>query len=94
MSTDASPEADRQAFYDQVTAFISGLWQAEFRDVPMPRFTDEENLFDVGLLDSLSSVELIAWLEDQVGRQVDVLAIDPATFFTLRGLWEFASTSS
>ncbi|HJQ00127.1 MAG TPA: acyl carrier protein [Jatrophihabitans sp.] len=94
MNTDASPETERQAFYDRVTAFIASLWQAEFRDEPMPRFTDDENLFDVGVLDSLSSVELIAWLEKQVGQQVDVLAIDPATFFTLRGLWKFASSSS
>jgi acyl carrier protein len=91
VNNDSSSDEARLAFYSRVRTLVSELWQAEFRDSAIPNFADDDNLYDLGVIDSLSGVELITWLEEEAGRQVDVLAIDPATFFTLRGLWQFMS---
>lgn len=46
------------------------------RSASVPRFTDSESLFDFGLIDSLSFVDLVMELEQRMGRPVPRTIID------------------
>ena len=59
-------------------------------DNVMVEITLESNLFVTGLLDSLAFIELVAFIEEQSGRRVDLLDIDPEEFTTIRGLCDAA----
>ena len=48
--------------------------------------TPDTDLLATGILDSLGFVELIVFLEERTGGQVDLINIDPDEFTTLRGL--------
>jgi acyl carrier protein len=48
--------------------------------------TDDDNLFDLGLVDSLTLAELLVTVERLSGLELDLLIVEPETFFTLRGL--------
>jgi acyl carrier protein len=47
---------------------------------------DDDNLFDLGLVDSLTLAELLVTVERLSGVELDLLTVEPETFFTLRGL--------
>lgn len=40
---------------------------------------DTHDLFAGGALDSVAFVDLLTWLSDQTGRQIDFTAVDPGT---------------
>ena len=61
----------------------------ELDDVTV-EITPETNLLLTGLLDSLAFIELVAFIEEQTGRPVDLLDIDPEEFTTIRGLCDAA----
>ncbi len=56
--------------------------------------TPETDLLTTGLLDSIAFVELIAFLESETERQIDLIDADPAEFTTLRGLCRLATEGS
>lgn len=56
-------------------------------DTPeLPDIDDDDNLFDRGVVGSLMLAELLVEIERMTGVELDLLAVDPETFFTLRGL--------
>ena len=52
--------------------------------------TPELDLLEAGVLDSLGFVELIAFIEEATGLQLDLLDIEPEEFATIQGLSRFA----
>jgi acyl carrier protein len=56
---------------------------------PLPAFDDDANLFDLDLVDSLSMVEIVLYVEELDGRPVDFFTVDPETFFTFRGIFDY-----
>lgn len=56
----------------------------------LPPFGDDDNLFDLGLVDSLTLAELLVMVERLSGREIDFLTVEPEVFFTLRGMLDFA----
>jgi acyl carrier protein len=51
---------------------------------------DDTDLLATGLLDSLGFVELLAYVEQTTGRQVDLSNADPSEFTTVQGFCRFA----
>jgi acyl carrier protein len=56
------------------------------RTVDTTSLSDDDNLFDLGLVDSVTLADLLVTVERLAGVELDLLAVDPETFFTLRGL--------
>ena len=56
--------------------------------------TGDTNLLESGLLDSLGFVELILFIENQSGWQVDLTDVDPAEFSVVKGLCGIALRNS
>ncbi len=54
------------------------------------KITENTNLLESGLLDSLGFVELILFLENQSGREIDLMDVDPAEFCVVKGLCRIA----
>jgi len=73
-------EAVRRFVSDRVQA------QAQKRKRPIDRLSDDLNLLETGLFDSLGFVELIVSIEEEFGVEVDFGAMDPETFTTLGGI--------
>ena len=48
--------------------------------------TLDESLVEAGLLDSLSVMRLVGWLEDEIGVEVDADDVTPENFETLAGI--------
>lgn len=51
---------------------------------------DDTDLLATGLLDSLGFVELLAYVEQTTGRQVDLSDADPSEFTTVHGFCRYA----
>ena len=56
------------------------------QDPRLPDLDDDDNLFDRGVVDSLTLAELLVAVESMTGVELDLLTVEPDTFFTLRGL--------
>lgn len=50
-----------------------------------------DNLFELDIIDSLGVVELILYMEEQRGQEVDLIEMDPEVLFTLGGIRHFIS---
>lgn len=50
----------------------------------------ETDLLGTGLLDSVGFVELVAWTEAQLGREIDLAEADPDEFTTVDGFCRLA----
>ena len=55
--------------------------------------TADTDLLGSGALDSIAFIELIAFIEESAGVQLDLLEIDPNAFSRVEGLCEFALRS-
>lgn len=55
--------------------------------------TGDTNLLESGLLDSLGFIEMIVFLENQNGCQIDLTDVDPAEFCVVKGLCRIALRS-
>jgi acyl carrier protein len=55
-----------------------------------PEITPDTNLLERGLLDSLSFVHLILFLESQAECRINLFDVDPAEFTQVRGLCRIA----
>jgi acyl carrier protein len=56
--------------------------------------TDHTDLMASGLLDSIAFVELIVFIETQIGRNIDLTDVDPEEFSTVNGLSSIALNNS
>ncbi|MFQ5502249.1 MAG: acyl carrier protein [Phycisphaerae bacterium] len=54
------------------------------------QLTAQTDLFESGVLDSVAFIELIVFLEDRLGRSIDLSEADPSDFSTVAGLCELA----
>ncbi len=76
--------ADREEFYASVTVLLRELKPE--RDVPDPE--PGTHLWAEGYLDSLGMLELIYFLEELLGREIELAGDFLPTFFTLRSIYE------
>lgn len=62
-------------------------WIIKRANYPDPsNFTDETKIIDDGLLSSLDVVELILFIEDLRGEEVDIEALEPESFLNIKSL--------
>ncbi len=54
------------------------------------QITGDTNLLESGLLDSLGFVELILFIENQSGCEIDLTDVDPQEFCVVKGLCRIA----
>lgn len=80
-------DAVRRFVVDRIQA------QAQHRHLPLEDLTDEVNLVETGLFDSLGFVALIATVEEQFNVEVDFGDVEPETFTTLGGIIHCALTA-
>jgi D-alanine--poly(phosphoribitol) ligase subunit 2 len=64
---------------------ISGLFEQMNLDVP----SENTNLFETGLLDSMTLVQLLLKLEEQLGVSVSVDQLDPDNFRSIQHIASF-----
>ncbi|WP_436498886.1 phosphopantetheine-binding protein [Actinokineospora sp. HUAS TT18] len=63
---------------------------AEFLpDVPESELADDLDLIDSGVIDSLSLLKLLAWLEDRFELPIDDIELDPDSLRTVTAITEF-----
>jgi acyl carrier protein len=77
-------EAVRRFVTDRMRA------QAQQKNLLLEKLTDEVNLVETGLFDSLGFVTLIATVEEEFDVEVDFGEVDPETFTTLGGIIQCA----
>jgi hypothetical protein len=65
---------------------------AEAKGLTLPALADEANLLELGLLDSLGFITLLAAIEARFGLSLDLAGGDPVRYVTLGGLLELALT--
>ncbi|GIG56001.1 hypothetical protein Lfu02_03730 [Longispora fulva] len=75
------------AFYQNMTAFLSQLDD----EAGAPDIGPDDNLFDEGLVTSMSVVRIVAHFETLVGHRVDVARHGLERFFTLREMYQLAN---
>jgi acyl carrier protein len=69
--------------------FLADCWADGRPGEAPPQVSVDDDLFEVGALDSLLVVELLVRLEETLAVTIDVTEIaDLRTFFTIRGMWE------
>jgi acyl carrier protein len=56
--------------------------------------TEHTDLMTSGLLDSITFVELVVFIETQIGRNIDLTDVDPEEFSTVNGLSRIALNNS
>jgi acyl carrier protein len=67
---------------ERLTRFI----MAEFAEGKVERLGDDENLIDQGLIDSVSILELIAFIEREFSVTLPVDEVVPENFRSIRAL--------
>ncbi|GLW55052.1 hypothetical protein [Kitasatospora phosalacinea] len=72
-------------FYRQLTDFLREM-NADPDAVPDSLDADD-NLFDLGLMSSFSTIRVLVFLEQLTGRAVDIADHDIEEFYTMRGLY-------
>jgi acyl carrier protein len=48
--------------------------------------SDEVNLLDTGVLDSMGFIELLGYIQTVTGQKIDLFELDPSAFTSIRGL--------
>jgi acyl carrier protein len=67
---------------------------AERNDSPLPDFDDADDLFELGVVDSMLMVEIVSAVEDATGSFVDFIEVDPEVFYTLSGIMTYAESAA
>lgn len=79
-----------EPFYKAMREFIIGL-AAERTGEPVTMVIGEDdNLFDLGLVNSFTIIQMIVFLEELTGVSVDLSEHELETFYTLRGTYSLA----
>ncbi len=74
---------DETEFYALAAAFIS-----EICGHPIDGLSPDRNLLESGILDSLRTIEFLAFIEAQRGRPLPSETLSPAAAATLRGAYD------
>jgi acyl carrier protein len=85
---------DQATFYAAVRKFLGKLAGDEKGSSAgaAVAVAEDANLFDLGLLDSFSIIQLILFIEELTGTQLTPEVHDPESFYTLRGMYELVAT--
>lgn len=75
---------DRTGFTATFAEFIAGIDAEQ----PVAEVGPKDNLFDAGVLDSFSVVKVIVFLENLVGRPVDLQAASIESFATMDDIYD------
>ncbi|WP_424217326.1 acyl carrier protein (plasmid) [Streptomyces sp. BI20] len=79
---------DRPEFTDAVTEFLT-----KSNPEVTEAFGPDDNLFTLGLVDSLRLVELIVTLERLTGREIPVENYSISSFYTINGLYDMVAST-
>jgi acyl carrier protein len=80
-----------EAIRDFVIAFLHRRMQAlHITDMDV---TEDLNMIDSGLLDSMGFIEMLAAVEERFGVEVDFSARDPSSFTTVVGFTQVVARS-
>ena len=71
-----------EAFYEQVGAFLAGQ-RPDLDGAIEP----DTQLWEAGYLDSFALIETITYLEELLGRPVEIGADDLPSFFTMKAMY-------
>ena len=75
-----------------ILAHVASL--AKEKGIALPSMSDEVNLLDMGVLDSLGFIELLLLLQERFGIELQLAELDPAEFSTLKGMVAVAAMAS
>lgn len=87
-----SSASDPEVFRTVILELVTRLSDVP-DEVDLDSLKSDDNLFELGILDSLALVDLITFMEEEFGRVVDLPNLNPISFFTLEGLYAFATGS-
>jgi len=82
----------REEFYAAMIAKIEAV-AIEIGAGALPPIADTDDLFSIGAVDSLAMLELIEFVEQVIGAEIDFTLVDPEVFLTLRGSYDFIEAS-
>ena len=85
------PLTGNQYIVSEIRGVLDRIWLESGNCDPMPGVAEDENLFDAGIVDSFTMLEVIAVVEELTGEAVDFLETDPETFFTIRGMASYVN---
>lgn len=60
-------------------------------DHPLAELSDDDHLVDVGLIDSLALLEIVTWLEREMGVDFRASGIDPGRLSSVASLLDLIS---
>lgn len=90
---DARLSMTREDFTNELRGLLARLWDESGRMDSLPDLGVDDNLFDAGVVDSLTMMEVVAHVERIAQAPIDLQSLDPSALFTLNGLYEFATGS-
>ena len=85
---------ERESFYSAVRAFLSGLLEERERDRVLVALREDDDLYRLGLVDSLTIIRMIIFVEELTAKEIDLEDHDFESFYTLRGLYSVVETAA
>jgi acyl carrier protein len=77
---------ERDAFYKAMSEFIAELAEKRTGEPVTIVIGEDDNLFDLGLVDSFTIIQMIVYLEDLSGVSIDLSEHDLESFYTIHGI--------
>jgi len=74
-------------FYTNMSRFLAEKWEESTGEALTRPIAPNDNLFDLGLVDSFTMIRMIVHVEGLTGHPIDLADHDLETFYTLRGLY-------
>jgi acyl carrier protein len=81
---------EREHFYKAMSEFITGLAAERTGEPVTAVIGDDDNLFDLGLVNSFTIIQMIVFLEELTGVSIDLSVHELESFYTLRGIYSLA----
>jgi acyl carrier protein len=85
---------EREHFYKTMREFIAELAAERTGEPVTTAIGEDDNLFDLGLINSFSIIQMIVFIEELTGTSIDLSAHELETFYTLRGIYSLAQDSA
>ena len=71
---------------DAINRVLVQIWEDAGNPGPLPELGPDDNLFDLGVVDSFSMLEVVTVVEQLTGEEIDFYDVDPEELFTLGGI--------
>ena len=78
---------ERDAFYKAISEFIADLAAERTGEAVTTAIGEDENLFDLGLVNSFTIIQMIVYLEELTGISIDLSEHSLESFYTIRGIY-------